>query len=135
MRTFVGFLLGATTSAVAVPLVHTLDQAPLRTAPPGTATVAELAVGEEAWLGRLTMKPGAAVPEHQDPTEEYIYVLEGSGLITIDGEVYAMKAGSTAFMPAKATVSFQNGDEPLVAIQVFAGPESAEKYAAWPLAE
>ena len=31
---------------------------------------------------------GAAVPEHRDATEEYIYVLEGSGRMVIDGKTY-----------------------------------------------
>ena len=39
--------------------------------------------------------------------------------------------GSTIYMPANALVSYQNGDAPLVAIQVFAGPAPAAKYDAW----
>jgi hypothetical protein len=34
-------------------------------------------------------------------------------------------------MPPGALVSFENGPETLVAIQVFAGPEPAAKYDAW----
>jgi len=49
----------------------------------------------------------------------------------VDGEVHALTAGSAVFMPAGATVSYQNGEETLVALQVFAGPESAAKYDAW----
>ncbi len=71
------------------------------------------------------------MPEHQDPTEEYIHVLSGRGTLTMDGVSYEVSAGTTIFMPAQATVSFQNGDEPLVAIQVFAGPGPAEKYNTW----
>ena len=101
-----------------------------RVAPNGKATVTFLAQGD-AFVGKLRMEAGAAVPEHRDPTDEYIHVLEGAGEITIEGEAYPVRAGDTIHMPARARVSFQNGDLPLVALQVFApaGPEA--KYEAW----
>ncbi len=40
-------------------------------------------------------------------------------------------ASGSRMKPAGATVSFKNGDQPLEALQMFAGPESADKYAAW----
>ena len=49
----------------------------------------------------------------------------------MDGKTYEITAGTTIYMPANATVSFQNGDQPLVAIQVFAGPGPAAKYDTW----
>jgi quercetin dioxygenase-like cupin family protein len=111
--------------------VRALADAPRRSSPPGTATIAFLARGLNAFVARLEMEAGAAVPEHQDATEEYIHVLEGGGTITIDGVTSEVAAGATVYMPANATVSFQNGDARLVAIQVFAGPEPAAKYDAW----
>ena len=100
-------------------------------APNGRARVTILARGLEAFVGRLEMDAGAAVPEHRDATEEYIHVLEGSGTITIDDVEHPLAAGDTVYMPANAKVSFQNGDAPLVGLQVFAGPEPAAKYEAW----
>lgn len=117
--------------AVVPAQVRALSDAPRRRSPPGTATVALLAQGNEAFVGRLEMEPGATVPEHQDPDEEYVVILEGSGTITIDGVVSEVEPGSTIFMPAGSTVSYQNGDRRLVAIQVFAGPGSASKYDRW----
>ena len=111
--------------------IRALAEAPRRQAPPGTATVALLARGRNAFVGRLEMEPGAAVPEHADADEEYIVILEGSGEMTIDGETRAVSAGDTIFMPANARVSFRNGDAPMVALQVFAGPASAAKYDRW----
>lgn len=111
--------------------VRRLEDAPQRAAPPGTATIAFLARGNNAFIGRLEMEPNAAVPEHQDADEEYIVVLQGHGTVRIDGVEHAVTPGSTIFMPAGATVSFQNGDERLIAIQVFAGPASAAKYDRW----
>ncbi|MEX1361869.1 MAG: cupin domain-containing protein, partial [Nannocystaceae bacterium] len=102
-----------------------------RDAPNGTARVTILARGVNAFIARLQMDPGATVPEHRDATEEYIHVLEGSGTIVIDEHEYALAPGSTVYMPADAKVSFRNGDEPLVGLQVFAGPEPAAKYDAW----
>lgn len=90
-----------------------------------------LARGQHAFVGKLEMAPGGEVPEHRDPTEEYIHILEGGGTFMIDDQVHAVGPGSTIYMPADAKVSFKNGDARLVAIQVFAGPEPAAKYEAW----
>ena len=59
-----------------------------RVAPHGKAHVTELAAGTEAWLGILELAPDVAVPEHRDPTEETIHVLEGTGTITIGITIY-----------------------------------------------
>lgn len=113
------------------PPVTAAAQAERRVAPSGQARVTILARGLEAFVARLEMDPGAAVPEHRDATEEYIHVLQGAGTITIDDVAYPLATGDTVYMPAEAKVSFQNGDAPLVGLQVFAGPEPAAKYDAW----
>lgn len=113
------------------PTVIALANAPTATAPNGKATITHLAMGHNAYLGRLRMDAGAGVPAHRDPTEEYIHVLEGGGSMTIDGEVYEIGPGTTIYMPANAEVSYQNGDQEMLALQVFAGPEPAAKYEAW----
>jgi quercetin dioxygenase-like cupin family protein len=111
--------------------VIALVDAPSATAPHGKATITHLALGHNAYLGRMRMDPGAAVPVHRDATEEYIHVLEGGGIMTIDGRDYEIGPGTTIFMPANAEVSFQNGELEMQALQVFAGPEPAKKYDAW----
>jgi len=113
------------------PSIVGVEDAERRDAPNGQASVAFLARGHGAFVGRLEMAPEAAVPEHQDATEEYIHVLEGHGTITIDGTEHEVGPGTTIFMPAGATVSYRNGDERMVALQVFAGPEPANKYNEW----
>jgi quercetin dioxygenase-like cupin family protein len=40
----------------------------------------------------LELAAGASVPENQDPTEEYIHVLEGHGTLTMNGQRYEMGA-------------------------------------------
>ena len=111
--------------------VRALADAERRLAPGGSAEVAVLARGQNAFVARMTIAPGAAVPEHRDVSEEVIVVLSGQGTVTIDGVASAVSAGDTIYMPADAAVSFQNGDAPMEALQVFAGPESAAKYERW----
>lgn len=111
--------------------VRSQANAELRQVAEGKARIRLLGQGQNAFIGRLEIAPGFAVPEHQDPTEEYIHVLEGHGTLTMDGKAYEIQPGSTIFMPAGATVSYQNGDAPMVAIQVFAGPGPAAKYDSW----
>ena len=111
--------------------VRAYAQAPRRTAPNGQATVAILARGHSAFVARLEMAPGATVPEHRDAAEEYVHVLSGHGVIVIDGVAQDVGPGSTIFMPADVVVSYRNGDEPMIALQVFAGPGPAAKYDGW----
>lgn len=112
-------------------IVTSADDLTTVVAPSGKARVTHLALGENAYLGRLEMDGGGAVPEHQDATEEYIVVVSGGGTITVDGERHEIAAGSAIYMPAGATVSYENGPDPLVAFQVFAGPEPMWKYEGW----
>lgn len=97
----------------------------------GKARITHLAEGKNAYVGKLTLAPNAKVPEHADTDEEYIHVLEGTGTVTIDGKAHAVAPGSTIYMAAGAKVSFVNGSTPMVAIQIFAGPRSADKYQGW----
>jgi len=129
-----GFGLGAafvhakkTTPAI----ITSADSLCTQTASHGKAWVTELVRGENAFIARLGIAPGAKVPTHRDPTEEYIHVLSGSGKITIDGKTTAIGPGATVYMPAKAEVSFVNGAATMTVLQVFAGPAPAKKYDTW----
>lgn len=113
------------------PTVVDLAQAPERQVPSGKARIKILAQGQKAFVGQLWLAAGASVPLHKDASEEYIYVVSGSGQITINGKASTIGPGTMVFMPSHAEVSFKNGDAPLVAIQVFAGTESAKKYEKW----
>ena len=86
-------------------------------------------------MGLLKLDPGASVPEHRDSTEEYIYILAGSGTIYINDKPYATNPGSTVYMPAHAKVRYDNGQDELVALQIFAGPAPAAKYDPWQIKE
>lgn len=119
-----------TTAATEGAVIPAAD-AVTKTAPSGKATITILAQGDNAFVGRLAMEAGGAVPEHRDTTEEYIHVLAGTGTITIEGKEHPVAPGTTIYMPANALVSYSNGPAKLVALQVFAGPEPAAKYDAW----
>ncbi|MBL92331.1 MAG: hypothetical protein CMH56_11050 [Myxococcales bacterium] len=114
--------------------VVSLNAAMHRHAPSKKADVHILARGDNAFMAMLKMAPKAKVPLHRDKTEEYIYILEGSGTIQIDGKKTKLKAGDAVYMPANAEVTFENGDKQLVGLQVFAGPQPADKYLKWPMA-
>ena len=106
----------------------------------GTASVWQLAGQAEgaknAFFGVLELQPGAQVPVHRDATEEYLYVLNGEGDITIDGTTTAIKAGFGVFMPAGAEVSFVvTGEEAVRVVQFFAGPGPEKKYDEWTTAK
>ena len=103
----------------------------VKTSPSGKAQITMLAAEANAFVGVLEMEAGATVPAHRDATEEYIYVLEGEGTITIDGTEHKIGPGNMVYMPAEAEVSFANSDKPMKVLQVFAGPKPAEKYDAW----
>ena len=116
---------------VAYPMVFTDATAEERVSPNGKARILRLAKGANAFLGKLTMEGGGKVPLHRDATEEYIYILEGSGVMTIDGREYEVGPNTAIYMPANAEVSFAGGPEKLVALQVFAGTGPEAKYDAW----
>ena len=118
------------TAQSAATVVH-LSDAPRRQVGGGKAEIAMLARGNNAFLGKLKMAANGKVPEHRDATEEYIHVIAGGGTIFIEDKPSELRVGSTVFMPANAKVRFENGPEPLVAVQVFAGPAPAAKYNKW----
>jgi mannose-6-phosphate isomerase-like protein (cupin superfamily) len=97
----------------------------------GKAIIQIFKEGQAAFIGRLTVAPNGAVPLHKDPTEEYLLIEQGSGTITIDGVSKKVNVGDLIYMPANAEVSFKNSAKPLVALQIFAGPQSARKYDSW----
>lgn len=111
--------------------VRHIEATEVREVPSGKASIRLLAEGQEAFVGLLRMDGGGKVPEHRDTSEEYIHVLKGSGTIFIDDKPQTIKPGTTIFMPKGAKVRYENGPDELMAIQVFAGPESAAKYQAW----
>lgn len=104
---------------------------PVRTSPSGKAKIEIFGQGRNAFVGKLTLQPGAKVPVHRDASEEYLYVLSGSGKLVMAGTEHLLNPGDSVLMPAGIEVRFENGNRELVVLQVFAGIESAEKYHSW----
>lgn len=133
----IGVIIGACTGsaitafAAQTPTVRHSKDHVVKAPAHGRARVIELAAGTNAWMGLLSLDPGTAVPEHRDSTEEYIHVLAGGGTLTIDGQAHTLGPGDTVYMPANATVSYQNGPSEFRSVQVFAGPAPAAKYTNW----
>lgn len=111
------------------------SERPWKVAASGLAKAQPLLEGDNAFVGRLSLAPGAAVPEHTDATEEYVVVLSGGGTMVLDGVTYELTAGHAVLMPAGVKASYVNGPAPTEILQVFAGPEPAAKYDAWAVAE
>lgn len=97
----------------------------------GKAHAWQLVKGQQAYMGVLSLAAGGAVPEHRDQTEEFLYVVEGNGIITIDGINHSIAPGTAVYMPAGAKVKYKNGDQKLVVVQVFAKPGPEAKYKKW----
>lgn len=86
-------------------------------------------IQKDVALSRLTMQPGAKVPEHtHDGSSETLYVLEGTCTLILRGTTYTLVAGDavniakgdkhSASVPSDAKSAF-------VAVQIYspAGPE------------
>ncbi len=114
-----------------------LDKAPWKQHPDSKAVVRFLATPKlnstkSAFVSHLTMQPGSSVPEHRDFTEEYIFMLEGSGTIWMDDVKHEVKKGDLIYMPANAKVRFQaSKSEKVKVLQIFAPPGPEKKYDTW----
>lgn len=64
---------------------------------------------------------GGEMVTHQHPQSEIYHVLEGQGVVNIDGEEYVVHKGSTLFIPGCCEHGTRNTDErPLKIFYVFA---------------
>ncbi|MCB9676497.1 MAG: cupin domain-containing protein [Alphaproteobacteria bacterium] len=90
-----------------------------------------LSDGQNAFVGRLELEPGAQVPPNRDETDEIVVMLAGHGRVTLDGEEHAVGPGDTVTMAAGVEAAYRNEAQRMVALQVFAGPGPAAKYAEW----
>lgn len=121
----------ATSSSISEAEIIDTKKVEKRQVAQGKAIIELMKTGKSAFIGRLTLAAHAKVPQHRDPTEEYLLIEQGQGLITIDGKQSKVKKGDLIYMPAHAEVSFTNGGQKLLALQIFAGPKSALKYNKW----
>ena len=98
-----------------VPLLHSEDDVGQRP-PPGSNQMLRaplsLAEGLEVIISDVVIPPGATVPRHYHPGEEFIYVLEGSAVHVEEGQPdRTLKAGDAYVIPARAEHAPRGGSE------------------------
>ncbi|MDX1583484.1 MAG: cupin domain-containing protein [Thermoanaerobaculia bacterium] len=77
----------------------------------------ESASGLEVIVSVVEMPSETALPKHHHPGEEFIYVLEGSGSLWIEGsEQIELAAGDAAKIPLERIHTAVSEDEPLRAV-------------------
>jgi quercetin dioxygenase-like cupin family protein len=79
----------------------------------------------------IRVAPGEKVrPAHSHPNgEEFIYIIQGSGRVLVNGEVAALEAGSAVLFPQGSVHMLQNtGSEEMKVICFFAPPSDLSTY-------
>lgn len=72
-------------------------------------------------LGVARLPPGAVLREHRHEQAEVYLVLEGSGVLTIDGSTRRVDAGAGVFIPGNAAHAIEcSGDADLLFAYAFA---------------
>lgn len=91
---------------------------------------AENAPASASSLAELTLEPGARVPEHVHASStEILFLIEGGGVMTIDGEPREVTRLDAIQIPAGVKHGFVAGEATVKAIQFYtpAGPEQRFK--------
>ncbi|TET71385.1 cupin domain-containing protein [Candidatus Bathyarchaeota archaeon] len=82
-----------------------------------------LMAGEKCMMMINTIEPGIPTPPHSHPHEQIGYLIEGKGILYIDGETQEIEAQATFLVPPHADHNFDaKGDKPAVLIEAFAPP-------------
>lgn len=77
--------------------------------------------GEHFCQGYVVIYPGGSVPEHDHVTVESYTVLQGNGLMTVDGETQPMKPGDMVYIESGKPHSLRNtGDTDMHMMFVYA---------------
>jgi quercetin dioxygenase-like cupin family protein len=86
----------------------------------------ELAEGVEVVVSHVVIPPHTELPKHWHPGEEFVYVLEGSGILWQDGlEDMSLKAGDVVKVPLKQVHTARTA-ESAATILVFRVHESGQ---------
>jgi len=65
--------------------------------------------GWAGWVMRLfTLGPGGHTPDHSHPWPHIVFVHEGDGTLTVDGDDHPVTAGFVAVVPGGARHQFRN---------------------------
>jgi quercetin dioxygenase-like cupin family protein len=72
----------------------------------GGVVMQVLGVGDNMNVMHWDMEDGSIVEHHNHPEEQFGFVIKGELELTIEGEVFSVKAGDGYFVPASAWHSF-----------------------------
>jgi quercetin dioxygenase-like cupin family protein len=65
-------------------------------------------------LRMIEIQPGGHSPDHSHPYEHENFIVEGTGEVMIDGNVYNLSPGTVILVPPGAQHQYRNsGDKPL----------------------
>ena len=82
-----------------------------------------LMAGEKCMMMINTIEPGIPTPPHSHPHEQIGFLIEGKGILYIDGETQEMEAQATFLVPPHSAHNFDaTGGKPAVLIEAFAPP-------------
>jgi len=85
-----------------------------------------------AYVGQFVGQPGLSLPAHaHDDSDEILLIRSGHGTMMIGGERIEVRGGMVVLIPAGTEHSFvADGDEPVRAVQVYAGPGPEQRFRA-----
>lgn len=82
-----------------------------------------LMAGEKCMMMVNTIEPGVPTSPHSHPHEQIGFLIEGKGILYIDGETREMEAQASFLVPGNAAHNFDaTGGKPAVLIEAFAPP-------------
>jgi quercetin dioxygenase-like cupin family protein len=93
------------------------DEAPREPVGAGKGTERQVLIGSDEApnfaMRRFIMQPGGGIPAHTNTVEHEQFVLRGRAKVGIGDDVYDVKAGDVAFIPAGTPHWYEvEGDEP-----------------------
>jgi quercetin dioxygenase-like cupin family protein len=78
--------------------------------------------GEKLMLARVVLAPGAVVPEHQHPHEQFGFVMEGEVDFTIGDQTRHLTAGQYYAIPGQVPHRVVVGSGGAVCLDIFSPP-------------
>ena len=65
---------------------------------------------EQIELVHLLLKPGEKLAEHKNPFDVIFFVIEGKGILSVEGEEYYLKANDTTKVTSDKNRGWKNTD-------------------------
>jgi mannose-6-phosphate isomerase-like protein (cupin superfamily) len=70
-------------------------------------------------IGVIKLKPGENDDQQPHPSDEVYYVIEGSGMINIEGRDYVVRERNFILVPAKRAHRFHENKDTLIVLYIF----------------